>query len=85
MFDWFRKLFGAGVLRFEVVSVSGKEGTVKTPFIGSFTSEEEMMEEIAEIVFVETGERVKKIRLVGMSGNMAGAKKLTGHWFGLVS
>ena len=82
MFEWVKKFFGSGKLRFEVEDVNGKVREGTAPFVGSFESEEELLSALVDDLIVEQGIKVKRIRIIGVKGETRGdCNSLSGKWY----
>ena len=64
MFDWFRKLFGEGTARFEVVLDDGRTATVKMPYIGTWDLID-ATEALENQILVDYGVGVKSVKFIG--------------------
>lgn len=67
MLEWFRGLFGEGRIRFEVVTLDGRKGSGTIPYRGDFSTidEVEIKQEIIDQLWVNKGERIREIKIVG--------------------
>ena len=67
MFDWYKKLFGEGVMRFEVMTSDARPGVVKIKYIGDINTVdmEEVKFRIRNECLVKYGEEVVSVKYIG--------------------
>jgi hypothetical protein len=67
MFDFIKRMFGEGRIRFELTDENGKEWIGKAPYIGDINTmvESELKEEIARQWYVEHGTRIRDFKVLG--------------------
>ncbi len=67
MFDFIRKLFGEGTIRFEMVTRDGRKGVGKVPYMGNISTidSEEFEMEMIDKCYVKYGERVVGVKITG--------------------
>lgn len=67
MFDWFKKLFGEGMIRFEMTTADGRTGVGKVSYIGDLSTldREEFKRDMIRQSFVQHGERVVDVKIIG--------------------
>lgn len=67
MFDWLKKLFGEGMIRFEMTTADGRTGIGKVPYIGDLSTIDtnEFKRDMIAQSFVKYGERVVDVKIVG--------------------
>ncbi len=82
MFDWLRKLFGEGKIRFELETLDGRTILGKMGFIGSPESERELAVEIANNAFIENGIHAIRVKILGIIG-FGVPFELTHRWIGV--
>lgn len=64
MFDWIKKLFGEGTVRFTFKSSDGRNGTGKISYIGEY-DEKEVRKAIRNKMIVDHNVDVLSIEIVG--------------------
>jgi len=67
-FDGFKRLFGEGKFRIEGETTDDRKFTGKMPYIGSPDSELEMIQMMANNMWVDEGLKVKWMKIIGWTG-----------------
>jgi len=66
MFDWIKRLFGEGMIRFEMVTADGRKVIGRVPYIGDIQTldTEEVAFDLINQCRVRYGEHVVKVRIL---------------------
>ena len=67
MFEWIRKQFGEGKIRFEMITADGRRGTGTVTYTGDINTldAEEFKQDMIRRCWVDKGERVREVKIVG--------------------
>jgi len=67
MFDWIRKQFGEGKIRFEMITVDGRKGAGTVTYTGDISTlnSTEFKQDMIRQAWVNNGERVKEVKILG--------------------
>ncbi len=81
--DSISKLFGSGKIKIDGETIDGRSFTIKRSYIGSIgsRSEQDILKETANDIWIENDVRVRKLKISGISGTSDEEPNWTYNWF----